>query len=228
MARADFAAGSLFADLRAACRDDWRGYVEHDFVRKLGAGTLPEAAFRRYLGQDYLFLIHFARAYGLAVYKSETLDDMREAAAGLASILDVEVGLHVKYCSEWGLSEAEMARLPEARETMAYTRYVLERGLAGDLLDLWVALAPCVIGYGEIGHRMMRDPTARRDGNRYGAWIEAYGGADYQRVAAAAGAQLDRLFARRGGPARMALLIDTFREATRLETNFWQMGLDAA
>jgi thiaminase/transcriptional activator TenA len=228
VAGADFAAGSLFADLRAACRDDWRAYVEHDFVRRLGAGTLPEAAFRHYLGQDYLFLIHFARAYGLAVYKSDTLDDMRYAANGLANILDVEMGLHVTYCAEWGLSEAEMARLPEARETMAYTRYVLERGLAGDLLDLWVALAPCVIGYGEIGHRLTRDPEVRRDGTLFGAWIEAYGGADYQRVAAAAGDQLDRLFVRRGGAARVANLIDTFREATRLETDFWQMGLDAA
>jgi len=34
-----------------------------------------------------------------------------------------------------------MKALPEAAETIAYTRYVLERGLSGDLLDLHVALA---------------------------------------------------------------------------------------
>jgi thiaminase/transcriptional activator TenA len=228
VAASDFAAGTLFADLRASCAEDWRAYAEHDFVRRLGDGTLPAAAFRHYLAQDYLFLIHFARAYGLAVYKSDRLADMRYAAAGLANILDVEMGLHVKYCAEWGLSEADMAAVPEARATMAYTRYVLERGLAGDLLDLWVALAPCVIGYGEIGHRLMRDPAARRDANPYRAWIEAYGGAGYQAVAAAAGAQLDGLDTRRGGPARKAALVETFRVATRLEADFWQMGLDAA
>ena len=36
-------------------------------------GELPETSFRRYLAQDYLFLIHFARAYGLAAFKGETL-----------------------------------------------------------------------------------------------------------------------------------------------------------
>jgi len=34
------------------------------------------------------------------------------------------------------------------------------------------------------------------------------------------------LLARRGGPARMAALSDTFTKATRLEVDFWQMGLD--
>ena len=41
-------------------------------------GWLSEGAFRHYLVQDYLFLIEFARAYALSVYKSPKLADMRE------------------------------------------------------------------------------------------------------------------------------------------------------
>ena len=44
-----FAADSLFARLRTAARDDWQAYVRHEFVRKLGDGTLPHACFQRYL-----------------------------------------------------------------------------------------------------------------------------------------------------------------------------------
>src|SRR3546814_9267766 len=106
------------------------------FVRQLGDGTLPESAFRRYLGQDYLFLIHFARAYALAAYKADTLEGMRAAAAGMAAILDTEIGLHIAYCRGWGIGEAEMAALPEATACIASTRFVLERGMAGGLLDL--------------------------------------------------------------------------------------------
>ena len=62
----------LFDRLKESCAKDWQKYTEHEFVRQLGAGTLPEAAFRHYLIQDYLFLIQFARAYALAVYKSDT------------------------------------------------------------------------------------------------------------------------------------------------------------
>jgi thiaminase/transcriptional activator TenA len=218
----------LFAALRRACAGSWSGYVSHPFVRGLASGTLPEACFRRYLVQDYLFLIHFARAYGLAAYKAETLADIRSAAAGLSAIVDQEIALHVGYCRSWGMSEAEMAGAEEAWATMAYTRYVLEAGCAGDLLDLQVALAPCVVGYAEIGKALAADPATAVEANPYSSWIEMYAGADYQGVAAAHVAQMDALFARRGSPGRMPGLVAHFDRATRLERGFWDMGLAAA
>jgi thiaminase/transcriptional activator TenA len=221
-------AGSLFARLRDACASDWAAYTRHEFVRRLGDGSLPEASFRRYLVQDYLFLIHFARAWALAAFKSDTLPDMRAAAAALSGIVDVEMGLHVEFCRGWGLTEADMAAAPEAMETTAYTRYVIERGMAGDVLDLHVALAPCIAGYGEIGLALASDLATKRDGNPYLPWIEMYSGAEYLDVATGAVAQLDRLAAARGGDARFNDLAKTFAHATRLEAAFWQMGLDAA
>ncbi|HSK38286.1 MAG TPA: thiaminase II [Arenibaculum sp.] len=216
----------LFARLRDACLEEWRAYTRHDFVRGLGDGSLPEACFRHYLVQDYLFLIHFARAYALAVYKSETLDDMRQAAAVMSALIDQEMALHVEYCAGWGLDEAAMAATPEATATMAYTRFVLERGMSGDLLDLHVALAPCVVGYAEIAAELMADPRTRLDGNPYRPWIEMYAGDEYRSVAAAEIAQLDRLYAARGGQARFRDLVRTFGAASRLEAGFWRMGLD--
>lgn len=221
----DGTAVSLFHQLRSACAVEWTAYTEHRFVEEIARGHLPEECFRRYLIQDYLFLIHFARAYGLAAFKAETLADIRAATEGLAAMVDQEMNLHVAYCAEWGLSEAEMAAEPEAHATMAYTRYVLEKGLSGDLLDLHVALAPCVVGYAEIGRRLMDAPTTVMDGNRYGAWIQMYASDDYQSVAAAHVAHLDGLMARRGGPGRLPFLTTTFRQATRLEVAFWDMGL---
>jgi thiaminase/transcriptional activator TenA len=217
----------LFDRLRAACHDDWQAYTRHPFVMALADGSLPEACFKRYLIQDYLFLIHFARAYALAAYKGETLADIRQAAQALGAIVDREMGLHVKYCAGWGLTEAMLAAEPEAEETMAYTRYVLERGLAGDLLDLHVALAPCVVGYAEIGRALKVDPTTRLAGNPYRDWIEMYAADDYQALAEGEKILLDSLMERRAGPGRFPSLVSTFRQATRLEAAFWQMGLNA-
>ena len=216
----------LFSHLRDACADEWRAYTDHAFIRGVADGTLPEACFRHYLGQDYLFLIHFARAYALAAYKAETLDDIRQAKAGMSAILDVEMALHVEFCTGWGLDEDEMAALPEAEETMAYTRYVLEKGLQGDLLDLHVALAPCMIGYAEIGRALC--PTARAEANPYAPWIEMYASDEYQAVAGDERAIMNRLMAERGGPGRLPSLSKIFRQATRLETAFWEMAMQAA
>jgi len=117
----------LFSRLVAASSESWRAYTKHDFVLLLARGELPEACFRRYLIQDYLFLIHFARAWGLAIYKSDTLGEIRRAQRLVAATLDVEIDLHIEYSRGWGLSEAAMIAEPEAIETIAYTRFVLDR-----------------------------------------------------------------------------------------------------
>src|SRR5262245_63292541 len=150
---------SLFSRLVRASEDDWRAYTRHEFLLQLANGALPEACFRRYLVQDYLFLIHFARAWGLAVYKSDRIDEMRRAQRLVAATLDVEIRLHIDYCRGWGLSEAAMASEPEAPATIAYTRFVLDRGVAGDRLDLEAALAPCIVGYAVIAAERTSDAT---------------------------------------------------------------------
>jgi thiaminase (transcriptional activator TenA) len=217
----------LFGLLRRETGELWTSYVRHPFVLALGNGTLPQRAFQHFLRQDYLFLIQFARAYALAGYKSAGLRDLRAASVSLTAILEVEKPLHVSYCAQWGLTEDDMAAEPEALETVAYTRFVLERGMAGDLLDLQVALVPCVVGYGEAVEHLMLDPRTVRRGNPYLAWMETYAGAEYRAVALAAMESLDRLGAERGADARHADLLATFQAATRLEAAFWDMGLAA-
>jgi thiaminase/transcriptional activator TenA len=214
---------SFFERLKGAAAAEWRAYGEHQFTGAMADASLPQAAFRHYLVQDYLFLIEFARAYALAVYKAPQLSDMREAAAALSAILDVEMNLHVKLCAGWGLSPADLERAVPAAETLAYTRYVLDTGMRGDLLALKVALAPCVIGYAEIATRLAA-AAAGGAANPYRVWIDEYAGVAYQEVAAKARADLDRLAQRYLTPAREAELVAIFTEATRLEADFWEMG----
>jgi len=216
---------SVYAQLKAAARPDWDAYIQHDFVRGMGDGSLEKASFQHYLKQDYLFLLQFSRAWGLAVYKSRTLEQMRYAQQGINAMLDTEIGLHVQYCADWGIGEAELQRLPEAAATVAYTRYVLDRGLAGDLADLHAALAPCIVGYAEVANWLLAQPSTRLDGNPYRSWIEMYASPEYQAVAAAEIELLEQL-CRDLPRSRLEELAETFHTATRMEVAFWQMGLD--
>ena len=217
----------VFERLKTAAAADWQIYVDHDFVRQMETGTLPQAAFRTYLVQDYLFLIQFARAYALATYKSRTLADMKAAQAGLAAILG-EMDLHVRLCGRWGLSPANIEAAPEHQATVAYTRFVLDCGAAGDLLDLHVALAPCVIGYAEIGRNLAPNGIDALGNHPYREWIGEYAGEAYQELAVSARRHLDDLAARAMTERRFDELATLFGKASRLEADFWQMGLDAA
>lgn len=219
-------ATTLFEQLKAGCAADWQAYTDHAFVRELAAGTLPEASFRHFLVQDYLFLVHFSRAWALAVYKAGSLADMRAASEVLDGLLNHEIELHVDYCARWGLDEETLAATPEARANMAYTRYVLDTGLAGDALDLLTALAPCVVGYAEIGRTRWQHADTKLTDNPYRPWLETYAGEEFQGLAETVVERMDRLYAERGGDSRLPALQRIFTDATRLEQGFWAMGYE--
>jgi thiaminase (transcriptional activator TenA) len=63
---------SMSQELRASVAADWDAAVAHPFVRDLCAGTLPAAALRRYLVQDYQFVDAFAALLGATVACADT------------------------------------------------------------------------------------------------------------------------------------------------------------
>lgn len=220
--------GRAYGLWRNAAGAEWQAYVDHSFVRGLGDGTLPRPAFLHYLAQDYVFLIHFARAWALAVVKSDTLAEMEAASATVQALVGEEMTLHRKVCAAEGISAEALEATVEAPENLAYTRYVIEAGLAGDLCDLLAALAPCVLGYGEIGARL----KAQGHAPAYSDWINTYGDPEYQELCRSVGGLIDSALDRRIGSAfetapRWPRLTGRFVAATRLEAGFWQMGLRA-
>lgn len=216
---------TLYYKLKTACRNDWKAYCYHKFVQGLADGSLPLASFKHYLQQDYLFLIHFARAYALAVVKADNLDDMRTASASAQSILKTEMNLHLSYCSQWGITEQSILQQPEATATTAYTRYVIDKGVSGDILDLYTALSPCAIGYAEIGQRLIHATSTIRDNNPYLEWIQVYGGNEFLESAMEHINKLEQLALNHFHRKRLNRLCKIFQTATCLETEFWEMGL---
>jgi thiaminase/transcriptional activator TenA len=213
----------LFGRLLHDAAPEWNAYTRHGFLTALAAGTLPQADFRAYLVQDYLYLIQFARAYALALYKSSGLAEMGRMANAIAAVL-AEMPLHVGLCESWGLTEADMQAAPESTALLAYSRFLLDCGQRGDLLDLLTALSVCVVGYGDIGARLLADPATMLAGNPYRAWIETYGGPAYRRVAEDALETLHDVAATRFAEGRYPELLGIFRIACRLEAEFWQAG----
>ena len=218
--------GRSFAAWREAA-GAWDDYVRHPFVQGLGDGTLPRQGFLRYLVQDYRFLIHFSRAWALGAAKAGTLAEMRACIVTVDALVNHEMPLHIRICAEAGISPEALEDAPEAPQNLAYTRYVLEAGYSGDFLDLLAALAPCVLGYGEIGLRLSREGATD---SPYRDWIETYAGEEYQRTCREVGALIDGAVAARLGDAPQTLprwreLAERFGTATRLEAGFWGLGL---
>lgn len=201
----------------------WQDYIQHAFVRQLATGTLKPEQFQHYLKQDYLYLFHYNRALALTLFKAEDFAQMAQANQAISTLLQ-EIQLHIAFCQQWGISEAELAQTPESPACVAYTRYVLDCGMNGSLADLYAAIAPCAIGYAEIARWIVEQQLSPAD-NPYQAWIDAYAADDFQQSAVQLAALLDSL-CRDLNPKQLAKVQQIFTTATRMERAFWQMGLD--
>src|SRR3954452_17848696 len=134
MQRAKTSTATFFDELCAQCADVHAGSLNHPVVQGIGAGTLPLAAFRAYLEQDYLFLLQYARVLAQAVVAAPDRATMTRLAELLHSTLAVEVdALRVLYARCDGAPE----RLDAATATdicRGYTAHLLATAAHGNLL----------------------------------------------------------------------------------------------
>lgn len=214
---------TILQRLTAAAEPHWHHYVHHRFVEQLANATLDKASFQHYLKQDYLYLLQYNRALALAMYKSDSFAQMDKVRESI-NLLFKEIQIHIGYCREWGIDEAALMRTTESTACVAYTRYVLDAGMTGNLAELYAALLPCAAGYAEIGKRIAESGISPK-GNPYQMWIDAYAADDFQVVVQQMVETLEQLCGGLG-EQQMEKIQQIFTTATRMEIAFWQMGLD--
>ena len=219
--------GQVFNLLKEKNLKNWLLYTKHDFVNLLSSDNLKKKYFLNYLIQDYLFLIQFSKAWSLAVLKSDTLEEMKIAANTVNDLINFEMELHIKLCGSYNISKNDLESANEENENIAYTRYVLELGYSGDFLDLLSALAPCVLGYGEIG---MNGKNLKIKTLMYQKWIDTYSSDEYQDVCKNVANLIDQAFLLRLGSDyvntyKWNKVNKIFNKATLLEIDFWNMAL---
>jgi thiaminase (transcriptional activator TenA) len=212
---------SLSGELRAAAADVWEAQHRHPFVRGIGDGTLPEAAFRRYVRQDYLFLIDYGRLLALGAARAPRLEWMRRFAALARAVLEDEMALHRELAARWRIGAAELESETAEPETRGYVDFLLRTAALGDFAELTAALLPCMWGYAEIGERLAAAGPPDHPG--YAEWIAVYADDEFAQLAAwcreltdAAGSGL--------GEAGVARMHAAFRASSEHELAFWEMA----
>ncbi|KAH6693965.1 phosphomethylpyrimidine kinase THI20 [Plectosphaerella plurivora] len=207
---------------RPDVKEVWKTFVYHPFVMAMGNGTLPLESFKGYLIQDYLYLVHFARANALASYKAKNLEDIL-AGATIVQHIAREMSLHIDYCAGFGISVPEIESTEEKQACTAYTRYVLDVGQSEDWIALQMALAPCLLGYGAVAKQLHADTASvRGEGNKYWNWIENYVAEDYVGAVRIGSALLERHAALQS-LSSIERLVKIFIHGTKMEIGFWEM-----
>ena len=197
----------------------WELEHRHPFVVELGNGTLPLEKFQWYMKQDYLFLIDFSRVIAMAVAKADTLEDMGWFARLLHETLNTEMALHVSFCKDFGIPEADLLATRRSPTTLAYVDHMLSSAHAGTIGEIAATLLPCSWGYAEIGQTL----EARGkpvDHPLYCRWIEMYSSPEFGELAEWLRSFIDRI-AMDLPDRHRERLADIFIANSKYEYLFW-------
>lgn len=209
-----------FSDvLRERASGIWTLEHRHPFVVELGEGTLPPEKFQWYMRQDYLFLVDFSRVIAMAVAKADSLEDMGWFARLLHETLNTEMALHVSFCEDFGISEAELLATRLSPTTLAYTNHMLSNAHSGTIGEIAATLLPCSWGYAEIGSALAARGLPESQ-PLYGRWIETYAAPEFAALAEWLRSYVDRAALGAGEDGRRRLA-EVFEMSTRHEMMFW-------
>src|SRR3954470_23083700 len=211
------------ARLRREADAIWRAQHEHRFVLGVADGTLAIERFARYVRQDYVFLVDYARLLALGAARAPDLETMRRFADLAQAILGEEMELHRAFAREFAITESDLEAEPPAPLTRAYTDFLLRTATLGSFAELAAALLPCMWGYAEIGARLAERPDPPPD-PRYARWIDTYAGPEFQALAAWCRGLVDRLGAEAGAAERERMR-RAFVQSSEHEVAFWDVGL---
>ncbi len=130
--------------LAAAHGEAWRAATGHRFVRDLGADTLTDAVFRRYLVQDFAFIDALVTALGYAIAKARTLPAKRRLAGFLAAVTGDETNYFERALT--ALDAADAFHAPErvvlAPATARFRDLLAETGARGSYAEILAVIVP--------------------------------------------------------------------------------------
>lgn len=202
--------------------DIWTKTHQHPFVVGLGTGELPVESFIRYMKQDYVFLIDYAKLFAFGTIKARDIDTMAAFAKLLDETLHGEMDLHRQYAERFGITIKDLEQTKPTPINLAYTRYMLNVAQNGSLEELVSALLPCMWSYWEISKMLADKYQDASEHSLYGEWIRMYSSEEFASLAMWLIQLLDDLA--EGKPEReLAILEDHFLTTSRFEYMFWDM-----
>jgi len=177
---------SLSETLWEANADLAKVALRHRFVRGLADGSLPLESFRGYVAQDAFFLEGFARAYALALARSDDRRGVRDFAGLISGVVE-ELELHEGYARRWG---ASLGGVEPVGATLAYTDFLLSTAALKGVGETCAAMTPCMRLYSFLGRSLAEE--GYEEDNPYAEWIRTYADPGFEDLARKLEALLDR------------------------------------
>ncbi len=211
---------STMATLLTKSQPIWNQYYTHPFVLGMQNGTLDKARFRKYMIQDYLYLVDYTKTFALGVAKAQTIPLMQLFASSIHTLTHTEMDIHRGYMGSLAITQAEIDATVPALVNVSYTSYMVRQGYEGGVADVLASILSCAHSYGLIAKSMVANRPDCLNDPLYGDWIRGYASDEYAEKNQNLMDILDQL-TQDYTPAQLAHLETIFINCSQYELSFW-------
>jgi len=199
----------------------WDECVKSDFISELKKGSLPLEKFKNYMVQDSIYLKHYARIYGKAIFHSTNLRDIQLYYSILSFVTDTESAVRIHYLSSFGMADDDIEFVQPLQENQNYIDFLLEIAEGSNICEILMAVLPCMMSYSYIFRKIADEPDSSK--SRYWDFIQDYADGQYYEDCITWGKFAARK-CKNSTDGEKEHLSKIFEKASILELDFWKMA----
>ena len=206
--------------LYEAAQDLWGEAAEKSFVREMAEGSLDEGLFRRYMIQDYLYLLDYIEILNFIRSQAED-ESLRHFLQSVIKETENETyRVHLPHLRKIGVSDEEITETVRMPVIAEYTGYMKEQIREHGVLAGLTALLQCSWLYAYIGEKMTAEHSEKITASPYRFWFDAYTCKEYTDANRMWIDTLDRETEGISGDTA-TLLNNIFRTCAQYENKLW-------
>lgn len=214
---------AIIEKLLSATAGIWAEYNQHPFVKGIEDGTLDKEKFKYYIIQDYLYLIEYAKVFGIGIAKAKSMETLKLFGSYVHQLTDGEMDIHRGYMGELGISQQEIDDTPHALDNLSYTSYMLRVAYEEGEAEILAAILSCAYSYEVIAQNIVKNNPESLNHPFYGQWISGYASDAYGKENTVLIDMIEKLTVDYT-EAQMKHLVDIFVACSRYETAFWDLA----
>ena len=212
---------SFIKEAIAHSQDIWDECLASPFVQEIKDATLPMEKFKEYMIQDSIYLKHYAKVFGGAIYHATTLKEIQMYYSSLAYVNDTESTVRTNYLKQFGITDDEIEFIKPQPENKNYIDFMMAYAAKGDTAEILMATMPCLLSYIYIFKIVAQEEAIC--GSLFEEFVSEYLGERIDKVSKCWRDFVDEKCDNLPKQEKVKLL-GIFREGSRLELEFWQMA----
>lgn len=202
-------------DFFNSIEDVYLKIINCEFNKELATGLLKKQAFERYMQQDSLYLIDFAKALAITATKSPNTKHFSQLLHLADGALIAERELHNYYFKEFNILPINIKN----NACIAYTNFLLASAYAHSYEESLVALLPCFYIYREVGNYIKKQSSST---NPYSLWVDTYSGIEFSNAVDTMLNITQQAITNISFDSSKGIkLLELFKTSTELELFFW-------